>query len=90
MSKNPKRCISTVIKKQKKSDDPKVTDTNFVTPSRVIPIFDIEKSIYIILDLETTGFVKEKNGITEIASLCLDNKGRKFLSKRWMGLISKL
>ena len=47
--------------------------TNLVTPSRLIPNFDIGKTMYIIFDLETIGFVKENNSSTKIASLCLDH-----------------
>jgi DNA polymerase III alpha subunit (gram-positive type) len=54
----------------------KITTTNYVSPPKCIKNFDIDKSMYIVVDLETTGFVKEHNGITEIVTVCLDCKGR--------------
>ena len=37
--------------------------------------FDMDKTIYILFDLETTGRFKTRNKIIEIASICLDKDG---------------
>ena len=71
-------CAAKKVKKTKK------TEATHMKP----PPVDVSKCIYIVIDLETTGFSRERNRIMEIASTALDKDGTVISGSQFESLVN--
>lgn len=60
-----------------------------LTPRRALATeeMNLEQVIYIVFDLETTGFSRERNHIIEIAAEFMDHKGHGDENKKFAALV---
>ena len=75
---------------QNSSESQQVNNNNMTTPNQTPnkKKVDLNKSIYILLDLETTGRSSLRSKITEIASICLDTKGNIIDNSEYTSLVN--
>ena len=66
-----------------------VVNNDWTTPSRDTQTFSIDSTgnIYIVFDLETTGFSKERHHVCEIACELLDSDGNPLTDCQFFSLV---